>query len=113
MTDPIVRKPFTYYDMDGKPVPLQELGDLFSGIERIMKQDEVENFLVSTVWIGVDMNYEQHGPPLIFETMVFDTSGGDEYFKSVFQDRYATKEEALAGHEAAMKLYPWEDAVDG
>lgn len=53
---------------------------------------------VSTVFLGVDHNFLPGGEPLIFETMIF---GGahDQY-----QDRYSTREEALAGHAKAVKI---------
>jgi hypothetical protein len=55
---------------------------------------------VSTVFLGMNHNWG-NGPPLLFETMIF---GGehDEY-----QERYATREEAIEGHERAVALaYP-------
>ena len=57
--------------------------------------------LVSTVFVGVDMNHARSGAPLLFETMVFRRHGGpsmDEY-----TDRYATRAEALAGHRATVE----------
>lgn len=50
---------------------------------------------VSTVLIGLNMNYSDIGPPIIFETMIF---GPDNFA----QERYATKEAALAGHDRAV-----------
>ena len=52
---------------------------------------------VSTVFLGIDHNFGD-GPPLLFETMIF----GGKYDN--WQDRYATREEALAGHEAAIRM---------
>jgi hypothetical protein len=48
---------------------------------------------VSTVFLGLDHNFSGHGPPLLFETMVFDDYGGGEML------RYATWNEAKAGHD--------------
>jgi hypothetical protein len=45
--------------------------------------------VVSTVFLGIDHNFLGEGPPIVFETMSFP----DE-----FQERYATWNEALAGH---------------
>ena len=72
---------------------------------RILKQDFFEvsvsglkaEVQVSTVFLGLDHQWGD-GPPLIFETMIF---GGP---KNQYQDRYSTYEEALAGHEKALKL---------
>lgn len=69
---------------------------------RKIKFDSFENgtgkINVSTVFLGLDHNFDDNGPPLVFETMIF---GGihDQY-----QDRYSTIEEALAGHETAVQL---------
>lgn len=52
---------------------------------------------VSTVFLGIDHNFLEDGPPLLFETMVF----GDE---SELQERYSTYEEALIGHRATVAL---------
>ena len=61
-------------------------------------QDRVQGWLVSTVWLGMNHSWEPGAPPLIFETMVFPPeSSSDEYF-----ERYATEEEALAGHQKAL-----------
>ena len=48
---------------------------------------------VSTVFLGLDLSYGD-GPPILFETMVFGLPDEDEP-----QERYATWEEAEAGHE--------------
>ena len=47
---------------------------------------------VSTVFLGIDHGFGM-GPPLLFETMVFDESGNDDDC-----ERYTTWEEAEAGH---------------
>ena len=51
---------------------------------------------ISTVFLGLDHAFGS-GPPILWETMIF---GGllDE-----FQERYATKAEALAGHQQARR----------
>ena len=54
--------------------------------------------LVSTVFFGIDHNFGPDGPPLLFETMIF---GGEH---DQFQDRYATLDEAKAGHAKAVEL---------
>lgn len=55
-------------------------------------QDEIGDVLVSTVWLGLDHNCSDEGPPLIFETMVFGESLDGE------KRRYSTEAEAIAGH---------------
>jgi len=53
---------------------------------------------VSTVFLGIDHNFSDLGPPLLFETMIF---GGPH---DGYQDRYATRDEAIAGHARALEL---------
>lgn len=60
--------------------------------------DEFGPVRVSTVFIGLDHNFSSEGPPLLFETMIFEGKH-DQY-----QERYATYEEAKAGHEKAVAL---------
>lgn len=52
---------------------------------------------VSTVFLGLDHNYFDKGPPILFETMVFDDYEGGE------QWRYCTWDEAVAGHKAVVE----------
>lgn len=52
---------------------------------------------VSTVFIGLNHRWFDDGPPLLFETVVFDDyEEGDE------MRRYATWEEAAQGHAAMV-----------
>lgn len=51
---------------------------------------------VSTVWLGLDHNFSNTGPPLIFETMVWGGPLDQE------KRRHATEADALAEHEAAV-----------
>ena len=53
--------------------------------------------LVSTVFLGIDHSFGE-GPPILWETMIFDGPHDQ------FQERYTSKEEAIAGHERAMLL---------
>jgi hypothetical protein len=53
-------------------------------------QDDVR---VSTVFLGLDHSFGGHGPPLLFETMVFRDGHGDEC------EQYCTWAEAETGHQ--------------
>jgi hypothetical protein len=54
---------------------------------------------VSTVFLGLDHNFcFDGGPPILFETMIF---GGQH---DMYQYRYFTREEAIAGHAKALAL---------
>lgn len=55
---------------------------------------------VSTVFLGLDLNHHPQGPPLLFETMVFPADGSP--LEDVFCERYATWEQAEAGHAAVL-----------
>lgn len=50
---------------------------------------------VSTVFLGINHNFGE-GPPLLFETMIFNGPLHDE------QERYGTWDEAVAGHKAMV-----------
>src|ERR1700738_1927716 len=68
---------------------------------RVLKHNMVSRGVrVSTVFLGIDYNFNfyRSGPPLLWETMIF---GGhhDRYCQ-----RYATREEALAGHVTAVQI---------
>jgi len=86
-----------YYDRQGNPMEgtmawatLSEKADY-----KRVAQDQVGHFWVSTVWLGLDHSFGS-GPPLIFESMVFDHSDSDE--SDVWCERYSTEEEAREGH---------------
>lgn len=92
-----------YYRRDGTPYPgdgLLEWGRDFEDRKlKIVKQENIGDVLVSTVWLGLDHGWGR-GSPLIFETMVFrGDDSGDE------QERYSMEEEALAGHERIASRY--------
>jgi hypothetical protein len=86
-----------YYDPDGNPMTTLEWRKAFETWDRTVRKTEVNGLLVSTVWLGMDHNFSQTGPPLIFETMVFGNDG-EEYC-----ERYATKTEAKKGHNDAVE----------
>jgi hypothetical protein len=56
---------------------------------------------VSTVWLGLDHGFNG-SVPLIFETMVFARNNDP-----IYEKRYATLEQAIAGHKEAVKKYCW------
>jgi hypothetical protein len=70
---------------------------------RQIARDQLQDCLVSTVFLGTDHNFSHGGPPILFETMIL---GGphDQY-----QDRYATKDEAIAGHAKALRIAQGEE----
>jgi len=92
---------YGWYKLVGKtPVKSDDLNDLRIGTDewRVAKTDLPGDVFVSTVFLGLDHGFGRPGPPILFETMVF---GGpmDDY-----QERYATWDEAEAGHERIVAL---------
>lgn len=61
--------------------------------------DTIEGITVSTVFLGLDHNFFEHGDPHLFETMVFTEDG-----VSREQFRYFTWEEAETGHKEMVKF---------
>jgi hypothetical protein len=91
-----------YYSRTGEPMTLIEWALAIEHMpieERQVGYTEIgaEGVHVSTVWLGLDSGFGA-GPPLIFETMIFGGPLDDE------QWRYATEEEARAGHANAVNL---------
>lgn len=70
----------------------------FEGADRFVARTGNADLAVSTVFLGLDHNFSGRGPPLLFETMIF---GGPHDGK---QRRYATYDEAEAGHREATAL---------
>lgn len=69
--------------------------------------DPEQKIWVSTVFLGMDHQFRLGGPPLIYETMVFDQR--DLKPGTVGRDldmyRYSTREQAEAGHRAVVQEY--------
>ena len=88
-----------------KPCSLMEWA---AQVEKLWKKDGkhvademVNHKRVSTIWLGVDHNFIEIGPPLLFETMVFDEVEKGGY--TIYTDRYTTWEQAEEGHEKAIQ----------
>jgi hypothetical protein len=91
-----------WFDRQGQPIDSEAanrlLGDIaYSRVARTeitSSSDPIVKIEVSTVWLGVNYNFTEDGPPIIFETMVF---GGDEDQDHMMW-RWSTEAEARAGH---------------
>ena len=90
-----------HYDRKGQPMDFMEWAKSFKNNElrRVAEDTLPDGKWVSTVWLGLNHNFSQDGPPLIFETMVFPNDGD---MGELDADRYSTEEEALAGHKAMV-----------
>ena len=70
----------------------------------------VRELRVSTVFLGIDHRFLGDGPPIVFETMVFNEIGeGRERYAQAFDEcecmqRYCTYAEAEQGHEAIVEM---------
>lgn len=91
-----------HYILDGhepKAVDLMTWARWFETANRLVaKADLPGDVSVSTVFLGLNHNFSPSGPPLIFETMIF---GGEH---DQYHERYATWDDAVAGHERAVAL---------
>ncbi len=98
-----------YYDRQGKEMTLLEWGSKFEDMDyKIVRQDNIDRWFISTVWLGLNHSFFRKQPPLIFETMIFLDKGYKEYESDdplhLYQERYSTEEEAIKGHEEALAL---------
>jgi hypothetical protein len=74
---------------------------------RILQQDHIGKVFISTVFLGLDHNYYDDGPPVLWETMIFHDmpeSALDQYMQ-----RYCTRDEAIIGHMKAVELVKQSD----
>lgn len=95
-----------YYDKSGQPIKSNEFCKLAKDMayKRIAETTLNSGRRVSTVWLGLNHNFDVSGPPLIFETMVFPS---EKEWSELDCRRYATEQEALAGHRAMVEK--WEN----
>ncbi len=105
-----VRKEYgpMYYDRQGKEMELMEWGRKCEDLDyKILKQESVGRWWISTVWVGLNMQMFRKAPIQIFETMIF-TEEKDKDLKedplAFYQERYSTEAEAFEGHEQAVMI---------
>jgi hypothetical protein len=67
----------------------------FETADRCVAYTEQDEVRVSTVFLGLDHNYRDEGPPVLFETIVF--TGHDSWVDEQME-RYSTWDEAVEGH---------------
>ena len=82
------------------PVPTSDLlewGRWMESRERVVKQESIGDMNISTVFLGLDHSFSENGPPLLFESMIFDGPLDET------QDRCATWEQAEEMHENMCK----------
>lgn len=105
--DPIIR----YYDWDGKQITLRQSLEMRSapGYDPHVGSDYIDpekKIWVSTVHLPMDHRLGREGPPLIFETMVFDQRENcTRPWHDLVCDRYSTREQAEAGHRGTVEEF--------
>lgn len=105
-----------YYDRAGNGITLRQWVELRNITDYIIvAKTEVGDLEVSTVWLGIDHSF-LGGPPIIFETMIFQREAktfppdaqlfpGMEYHEALDEMwRYSTETDALNGHQATVEM---------
>ena len=92
-------------DERGDPVAVDDLLEWGQWFEvnrerRKLAVDTLGDVTVSTVFLGLDHNFGESGPPVLWETMVFGGTGELEDY----QERYSSRADALDGHRRAVAL---------
>jgi hypothetical protein len=108
-----------FYDVQGEEITQGEWSRMFRAGKRDVARDLVgSDFMVSTVWLGLDHRSltalaEGGDLPVIFETMVFPRKpeggggrGGEDGtdWSERFYRRYSTLEEAKEGHLETVEM---------
>lgn len=98
---------FYIYDENKNVIPstLEESLYFCSDLNnKIIKNQRVGHYRISTVFLRCDHNTDpDNNTPILFETMVFNVSSPDEPWRDIYCKRYSTYNEALSGHEKAVK----------
>jgi hypothetical protein len=86
-----------YKLVDKIPVPctVEEYGEEHRKDRTVGKTILPDGRKVSTVFLGLDHNWNDDGDPILFESMLFGIEG---YSEEHDMDRYCTWDEAYEGH---------------
>lgn len=74
---------------------------------RVEERTQIGEWLVSTVFLGIDHNWSGEGPPVLWETMIFRQPPGQPValengsWAERYSDRYTSLAAAREGHETA------------
>lgn len=98
-----------YYARDGREITFDEYVKIARGGKRVAETTLPDGKWVSTVWLGLNHQYYD-GPPLIFETMVFESR---EMLHEVDCRRYSTEEAAKDGHDRMVARWTAHPNGDG
>ena len=64
-------------------------------------EDFTDKVRVSTMFLGIDHRHFGEGPPILFETMVFDRASGED----LDCVRYSSWDDAETGHATMLRRY--------
>jgi hypothetical protein len=70
----------------------------FGTADRLVFQETIGQNAISTVFMGIDHNFEPDGPPILWETMTFGAKLNQDQIRCS-----GTKEQAEAMHEEMVK----------
>lgn len=91
-------------DDNGNPIPepdtIKACMWLADNKNKIVKQENVGPYWVSTVFLGLDHSWRLDGPPVLWETMVFND--GDKDIDQNESRCSGNREQAEAMHEAMV-----------
>ena len=89
------------YVLDGhvprRVATVREWGDARAAGGWRVAKDDVGDVFISTMFLGIDHRFDDAGPPLLFETMIFGGPDDEETW------HYSTWDDAVAGHAVAVK----------
>jgi hypothetical protein len=69
-----------------------------------VERPKVNSLWISTVFLGLNHNYYAEGPPLWFETIVFEEKDGKRERSSRFVRHYTTWAEVEPGHRSMVEI---------
>lgn len=94
-----------WYDGDGRPIGQREAEQLLLDFDaRRVALEQIGPYRVSTVHLVSDHSFFDGGPPLIFETMIFDEEGGEVEHVEQSCWRTPNRTAALAAHDQAVAM---------
>jgi hypothetical protein len=105
-------RPISYIlDDDNNPVPVED-NDVISAAQWRrdhpdrwrLRQDEMFGCLISTVFLGYDHSHSLSGPPVLWETMIFEDYVRDpeSWGEDIYLNRHTSHADAIVGHAEAV-----------
>lgn len=88
-------------DENGEPKAVSNINDWAEWLESastVLRHTRIGSGFVSTVFLAINYNFMGSGPPILWETMIFDLPELADY-----QRRYPSAKAALDGHALAVE----------